>query len=70
MPPGEVLDGWRGGSDDFTFLSQNMAGHRSQNPVKNNGRDPGDETDRRNDRRQNVKTFADNGQDDSDCWPE
>ncbi len=53
-------DGWVGGGDDWTYLSQNMSGHRSQNPVKNNHRDPGDEADRRNDRRHNVSSFADN----------
>ena len=63
-------EGWQGGSDDFTYLSQNMAGHRSANPVKNNHRDPGDETDRRNDRRCVVGSFADNGNDESDQWPE
>lgn len=55
-----VPDGWEGGSDDFTFLTT-FSGHRSVNPVENNGRDPGNIADRRNDRRHNVKSFADNG---------
>lgn len=53
-------EGWMGGSDDWTYLSI-FSGHRSQNTVNNNGRDPGNEADRRNDRNSNVKSFADNG---------
>ena len=53
-------DGWEGGSDDFTFLT-GFSGHRSVNPVNNSGRDPGDIADKRNDRRHNVESFADNG---------
>jgi hypothetical protein len=66
-----VPEGWVGGSEDFTILSQNMAGHRSVNPVENNGRDPGDITDKRNDRRCVVSSFADNGTGyEADSWPE
>lgn len=53
-------DGWVGGSDDFTFLT-NFSGHRSVNPFNNNDRDPGNIDDKRNARRWNVKSFADNG---------
>jgi hypothetical protein len=54
-----VPEGWVGGSEDFTFLTT-FSGHRSVNPVENNDRDPGNIADRRNDRRNNVKSFADN----------
>ncbi|HXA31498.1 MAG TPA: hypothetical protein VNV87_04505 [Acidimicrobiales bacterium] len=63
-------DGWTGGSDDFTFLTT-FNGHRSVNTTNNNGRDPGDITDRRNDRRHAVTSFADNGTGyENDQWPE